>query len=102
MWLMMTVSTLSGSMPMASSPSRTGLTVCAAAPCADGFVETGVDDDGAAVADDRPDEIVERHVDVMRVAAEEIVAGRPRMMAVFDGKDVVEIGHCFLPIGFVP
>ncbi len=62
----MTVSTLSGSMPMALSPSRTGLTVCAATPRADRFVKPGVDNDGAPVADDRPDEIIERHVDVVR------------------------------------
>ena len=46
---MITVSTLSGSMPMALRPARTGLTVVAAAPRADGFVEAGVDDDASAI-----------------------------------------------------
>ena len=42
-----------------------------------GLVEAGVDDETSILADDGPDEEVERHRRVMRIAAKEIVSAPP-------------------------
>ena len=56
-------------------------------------VEPRVDDDRAAVADDGPDVIVERHVPVLvRIAVDEIAPGLAADMGVLDCEDLV--GRC--------
>ena len=61
-------------------------------------VEAGVEDQGAALADNGPDEIVERHRPVMRVAAIEILARAPVMMRIAHGVDLIGVAaHGRLP-----
>src|SRR5207302_699207 len=55
------------------------------------LVEAGVEDQRAALADHRPDEIVERHRPVMRIAAIKIVARPPVVMRVFDRINLVDV-----------
>ena len=54
-------------------------------------VEAGVEDQRPALADNGPDEIVERHRPVMRVAAVEIVARRALMVRIAHGVDLIGI-----------
>ena len=60
-------------------------------------VEAGVDHDGAARADDRPDEEVERLGHVVRIAADVVLGRLALVVAVFDGVDFVDVvghGYC--------
>ncbi len=58
-------------------------------------VEARVDDDRAAAANDRPDEVVERHVGVfVRVAVDEVTPGFPADFGVLDREYfVLRSGH---------
>src|SRR5262245_37087720 len=78
-------------------PLRDRLYGLTPAPGADRLVEAGVDQDGAARADDRPYEIIERHLDIVRIAAQKILRGLARMMAVADGVDFVGLAHAIWP-----
>ena len=71
----------------------------AAALLGHGGVEAGVDDEGAGGPDDRPDVIVERLQDVVRIAADVVLRRAPVVMAVADGIDFVDVvAHdCSLP-----
>jgi hypothetical protein len=51
--------------------------------------KAGVDHDLAARAADQPHEIVERHRAVVRVAADEVLGGAPRVVRVLDRVDLV-------------
>ncbi len=55
------------------------------------LVEAGIDDDGAGPPDDRPDEIIERLQDIVRIAADEVFARSPRVMRVADRVDFVRV-----------
>jgi hypothetical protein len=70
----------------------------AAAARADHFVKPGIDQNGARLADNRPHEVVERHLDVVRVAAEKILRRLAWMVAVANGIDLVEIAHVTSPM----
>src|SRR5262245_27815807 len=69
----------------------------AAATRADGLVEPSIDQYSARLADDRPDEIVERHVDVVGIATEKVLRGFARMVTVANGVDFVSVAHATLP-----
>ena len=58
-------------------------------------VEAGVEDEGRVAAHDRPDEIVQRHRAVVRVAADEVLAGAPIVTCVADRVELVGVrsGH---------
>src|SRR5215213_3229544 len=98
MWLMTTSSILSGSTPIAWRPSRGGsrksrprfLAIAASKPVSK--------DQGTALADNGPDEIVERHRPVMRVATVEILTRAPVMMRIAHRVDLIGIAaHGPLP-----
>jgi hypothetical protein len=55
-------------------------------------IEPGVEDQRPALADDRPDEIIERHGPVMRVAAIEVLARPALVMGIAHGIDFVSVG----------
>src|SRR6185295_15277701 len=55
--------------------------------------EAGVDHDLASAAADQPDEVVERHRPVVRVAADEILRCLAHVMRVLDRVDLVLRGH---------
>ena len=55
-------------------------------------VKPGVEDQGAALADDRPDEIIERHRPIMRVATVKILARPALVMGIAHGVDLVDVG----------
>ena len=57
---MITSETLSAAMPAIFSASATGFMICPVALLRHGLIEAGVDDDGAVLAHDRPNEEVER------------------------------------------
>ena len=71
-----------------ASPSRGGGQELAPALLRHRLVEPGVEDQGAALADDRPDEIIERHRHVVRVAAEEILARHAIVVRIAHGVDL--------------
>ena len=54
-------------------------------------VEAGVEDQRPALADNGPDEIVERHRPVMRVAAVEIVSRRALVVRIAHGIDLIGV-----------
>ena len=54
-------------------------------------VEAGVEDQRAALADNGPDEIIERHRPVMRVTAIEIVPRRALVVRIAHGIDLVGV-----------
>jgi hypothetical protein len=64
-------------------------------------VEARVDHDRAAVADDRPDEVVERHVGIfVRVAIDEIAPGFAANFCVLDRENLVgRRAHDASPVG---
>src|SRR5262249_45685203 len=67
---------------------------------ADGSIEASVDDVGLVRPDDRPDEVVDRHRPVMRIAAEEVFGSHAFvMLGVPHGIDFIrhERGHRLLP-----
>ena len=64
-----------------------------AALCAHRRIEAGVEDEGPRRADDRPDEIVERHRAVMRIAEDEVVRGGAVVVAVADRVEFVGLAH---------
>jgi hypothetical protein len=98
MWLTITVSTAVGSTPIVRSPSATGLS-SALALASHRLVEAGIEHDRAALADDRPDEEVERLRPVVRIATDEALRCFAVVVAVGDGGDLVEIilAHAVLP-----
>src|SRR5262245_31348157 len=63
------------------------------APCADRLVEAGINQNGSRLANDCPDKIVERHRNVVRIAADKVVRRLARVMPVADGVDFIRIGH---------
>src|SRR5438105_4131604 len=57
------------------------------------LVEAGVEDQRAILADDRPDEVIERHrAVVMRIAAEKTLPRKAVMMGIAHGIDFVSVG----------
>ena len=70
----------------------------ALAAVADRLVEAGIDHDGPARADDRPDVVVERLDDVVRIGVDVVVGRLALMVAVADGVDLVDaVGHVESP-----
>jgi hypothetical protein len=63
----------------------------ALAPLPHGLVEAGIDHDGAGRPDDGPDEVVERLQHVMQIAVDEIRRRPARVVAVADGKNLVDV-----------
>src|SRR5262249_54376389 len=55
--------------------------------------EAGVHDDLAAVAANEPNEIIQRHRPVVRIAADEVLRGTPVVMGVFEGVNLVLLLH---------
>ena len=57
------------------------------------LVEAGIEDQGAVLADDRPDEIIERHrAVVMRVRREKTLAREAVVVGIAHGIDFVGVG----------
>jgi hypothetical protein len=54
-----------------------------------GCRKTGIDDDFAALAANQPDEVIERHRAVVRVATDKVLGFAPRVMRVLDRVDLV-------------
>src|SRR5581483_2551123 len=70
----------------------------AAALVADRLVEAGVDDVGALVVADHPDEIVERLEDVVRIAADVVLRRLTLVLGVADREHLVDVvAHRILP-----
>ena len=90
---MMTSVTCSGSMPIACQPFGDRLDDDAAPFGGHRRIEAGVHDEGAVRAFDHPDEIGQRLVDVVRIAADVVFVRRPIVMAVPDGVDFVNFTH---------
>ena len=55
------------------------------------LVEAGVDDEDAGPTDDRPDVVVERLQDVVRITAEKVLGRLPFVARVSDGVDLVDV-----------
>src|SRR5205085_785629 len=63
----------------------------AAALRSDRLVEAGVDDEGALVVADHPDEVVERLQHVVRIAADVVLRGLALMLRVADGENLPDV-----------
>ena len=66
------------------------------APGAAFGTEAGVDHDGALFVADHPDEIVQRHWKIMRIATDEVFRCVALVMSVADRQDLVDVTH-FVP-----
>ncbi len=91
---MMTSVTCSGSTSIAFSPSDDRLDDRASALGRHRGIEPGVEDEGAVRTLDHPDEVGERLVGVVRIAADVVLVSRPIVMTVADRVDLVDVvGH---------